>query len=148
MWTRKAHEDNFSLANRHRTDCQDDRDDWLATESYGKNLLDILQTKRIPPFRRAFGAPRCLPPSDSAFLARRSIYAVVDYKRIFDCHLGVSKCERTVQYIRSSRIRRLHLQEVVTMKLFTLFLTTAAVVLAQDTVSATGSGCEPHGYHW
>ncbi|KAK3217188.1 hypothetical protein GRF29_1g2228109 [Pseudopithomyces chartarum] len=34
------------------------------------------------------------------------------------------------------------------MKLATFFFATAAVVLAQDTVSATGAACEPHEDHW
>ncbi|KAJ4348002.1 uncharacterized protein N0V89_009374 [Didymosphaeria variabile] len=34
------------------------------------------------------------------------------------------------------------------MKLLTFFLATAAVVLAQDSVSATGAACEPHEDHW
>ncbi|KAF9731971.1 hypothetical protein PMIN06_000243 [Paraphaeosphaeria minitans] len=34
------------------------------------------------------------------------------------------------------------------MKFLSIFLTTAAVVLAQDTVSATGAACEPHGDRW
>ncbi|KAL5386696.1 hypothetical protein DPSP01_004060 [Paraphaeosphaeria sporulosa] len=34
------------------------------------------------------------------------------------------------------------------MKFLIVFLATAAIVLSQDTVSATGAACEPHGDHW
>lgn len=34
------------------------------------------------------------------------------------------------------------------MRFTALFLATAAVVLGQDSVSATGAACEPHGDHW
>lgn len=38
--------------------------------------------------------------------------------------------------------------QIVNMKLLSFFLAAATVALAQDSVSATGAACEPHGDHW